>query len=855
MTIQLKAARRMLALKQARDDLLVFNRLRMPDVEDPDDVTKSRFEITPLARLLCQVIQRAAHGQGKKRIAVSVGPQFGKALAVDTPIPTPQGFTPIGALCAGDTVFDEQGRPCSVVAKTPVWRDRPVYRVHTDDGFSVVADAEHDWRVRLSRSHPVYHRKTTRFLAERNAERNPLLAPSGATVTPDVDLPVDPYVLGVWLGDGKSADGSITAVGADGAFIEREIQSLGYSTRKRTDPTTFCVLGLTRQLAEMNLLRNKHIPLRYLCASAGQRLALLQGLVDTDGFVAPAGGVEFCNTNAELARGVRTLAVSLGVKSQMYYGRALLYGQDCGPKYRVRFCLDNAARLPRKKNLCRRLTRCGGRYLTFSEETPADTVCIEVDSPSHQFLCGEGMIATCNSDVLSRSGPAWIQGLFPHANQILGTYNQPMANEFGDAVREIMESPFYKQVFPGTVLRKKQTDLLVTTANGRMAFVGRGGSGTGKPADFFWVDDPIKDDLEAQSDLIRNEAWNWFNKVAMTRCHARSIVMVVHTRWHQDDLIGRLCDPEHPEREKSLRGVAKYWDYFRLPAVITDRNLAERLGLTLEEQTDPDVIAQFGAKPMTSLWPGRKSLAFLAEAKTLDPYGFSALYMGKPTADDGEFFRASDMVEYDPDELPQNLVHYGASDHAVSLQQQKDYTVIGCVGVDEQDNIWVLPDLVWDRMQTDRTVDEILNKMKTHKPAVWWMESELISKAFGPFLHKRMDEERTYCPIDPIVPSKDKRMMARSIQGRMQMRKVRFPRFAQWWHDAKMEMLRFDNGAHDDFVSFISMVGHGMFKQYVPDEREPEEHGETRTGSIEWILRRTRDRTEREKRVKAIAGW
>ncbi len=459
------------------------------------------------------------------------------------------------------------------------------------------------------------------------------------------------------------------------------------------------------------------------------------------------------------------------------------------------------------------------------------------------------------SQILSRTGPAWIQGLFPHANQILGTYNQPMANEFGDSVREIMESSFYRQVFPGTVLRKKQTDLLVTTAGGRMAFVGRGGSGTGKPADFFWVDDPIKDSIEAQSDVTREETWNWFNKVAMTRCHSKSVIVVAHTRWSADDLIGRLCDPEHPERLKSLKGIAKYWDYYRLPAVITEPNLADRLGLPLEEPTDPDIIAQFGTQPMTSLWPGRKSLSFLAEAKTMDPQGFSALYMCKPTADDGEFFRAADMIEYEAEELPQNLTVYGASDHAVSLQQSKDYTVLGCVGVDVHDNIWVLPDLTWERMQTDRTVEELLAKMKAHKPACWWLESELISKSFGPFLHKRMDEERVYCPLDPITPSKDKRMMARSIQGRMQMRKVRFPKFAHWWPDARAEMLRFDSGAHDDFVTFISLIGLGLFKQFVPEERDAGMDITIRTGSIEWILHRTRDRISKEKREKALAGW
>lgn len=461
------------------------------------------------------------------------------------------------------------------------------------------------------------------------------------------------------------------------------------------------------------------------------------------------------------------------------------------------------------------------------------------------------------SDVLSRSGPAFVQGKIPHANQILGTYNQPFANEFGDAVREIMQSPMYAQVFPQTQLRKSQVDLLITTAAGRLAFVGRGGSGTGKPADFFWVDDPIKDDVEAQSDTIREETWRWFNKVAMTRCHSKSIIVVVHTRWHQDDLIGRLCDPDHPERNKQYKNIAQYWDYLNLPAVVDDPKLAKALGLTLEPPTNPDVISMFGTRPLSSLWPGRKSLEFLAEAKVMDPAGFTALYMGKPTPDEGDYFKADWLVEYDHGELPENLTYYGASDHAVSTKTGKDYNVIGKVGVDEKDNIWVLPSLVWDRMDAERIVETLLAQMRDPDtpPIYWWLEGELISKSFGPFLDKRMREEKVYIPVDTITPSKDKRTMARSIQGWMAMKKVRFPRSAHWWPDAKRQLLKFDNDVHDDFVTFLSLVGLGLTKQRRPDAQPAQDDNVVHVGSIEWVLRRTKIQAEREQRKKAVAGW
>lgn len=147
-------------------------------------------------------------------------------------------------------------------------------------------------------------------------------------------------------------------------------------------------------------------------------------------------------------------------------------------------------------------------------------------------------------------------------------------------------------------------------------------------------------------------------------------------------------------------------------------------------------------------------------------------------------------------------------------------------------------------------------QMKLHQPVYWWMESEMISKSFGPFLHKRMMEEDVYIPIDEVTVSKDKATRARAIQGRMAMKKVRFPRFAPWWQEAKQELLRFPNGANDDFVDFMSHVGMGLVKQMRASPVVSKDASNViRTGSIEWILRRAKVQAEREKQDKAASGW
>jgi predicted phage terminase large subunit-like protein len=461
------------------------------------------------------------------------------------------------------------------------------------------------------------------------------------------------------------------------------------------------------------------------------------------------------------------------------------------------------------------------------------------------------------SQVITRAGPAWLCGRNPALKLMVGAYNQTFAEEFGGDVRTIMQSPAYKQVFPNTLLKTGGTakDLLETTLGAKMAFVGVGGSGTGKPAEVFIVDDPIRSDADAQSELYREGVWNWFTKVVNSRIRGNSAIIVVHTRWHEDDLIGRLCDPEHPERNKKYKDIADRWTYLNIPTLIQEEDLAQALSLKLEVPTDPYIVKHLGAKPMASLWPEEFPLDMLAEQKALDARGFSALRQGKPTPDDGVYFRESHIIPYhSPAEIPKDLRMYGASDHAVSTKQTADSTVLGCVGIDSSGDIWVMDDVVIRRMETDVTVDELLLQFLTHKPQLWWMESEMISKSFGPFLKKLMHEKRIYTTLDPVIPSKDKSTRARAIQGRMSHGRVHFPVYASWWPEAKAQLLRFPHATHDDFVDWLSHIGAGLLKE-IPASAPSKPSRVIAVGSPAWILAQTRLKASKDGARKASAGW
>lgn len=502
--------------------------------------------------------------------------------------------------------------------------------------------------------------------------------------------------------------------------------------------------------------------------------------------------------------------------------------------------------------------------LSRFEETPlARLLCqiIErIDRLQEKRVCVSVGPQFGKSQVLSRGAPAWLSGRNPYRNIMLGAYNDTFAQEFGGDVRDIIQSAEFKSIFPDYALRKgsEAKDMLITTKNAKLSFVGVGGSGTGKPADTFIVEDPYRNPQDAESAMYRKRVWEWFTGVTFARLHKDSAIVVVHTRWHEDDLIGRLVDPDHPERNTTYRGVAEGWTYYNLPAIVQDSALAAALGLTLEEPTNLKIIEQFGCKPMVSLWEGRKSIEFLAEAKRLDKRTFNALYMGCPAPEEGSYFKAENIVEYhSTDDLPKYLRNYGASDHAVSEAQNADSTVIGCVGVAEDDDIWVLPDLVMDRMETDIVVDNLLLNMQTNKPQIWWLESELISKSFGPFLKKRMHEEKVYVTLDPKTPSRDKKTRARAIQGRMQQRRVHFPAFAPWWNGAtgaKAQLLKFPYGTHDDFVDWLSWIGLGLTAEYgasVPKQQD----NVIKSGTLAWI-KAAHNQEERQRRArKAVAGW
>jgi len=218
------------------------------------------------------------------------------------------------------------------------------------------------------------------------------------------NLTIPPYVLGCWLGDGGQHNANYSCADKDSEIIEN-IRKEGFEVNKHNSKYGYGILNLVVKLRELNLIKNKHIPDVYLNASISQRLELLQGLMDTDGYCSSKESrCEFCNTNKALAYQVYELVTSLGIKATIIEGDAKLNGVFISKKYRVTFMTTlNVFKLKRKlKNLPTKL-KSPERYIVKCEKISSVPVkCISVNSPSHLFLCSKSYVPTHNSDFLDQ---------------------------------------------------------------------------------------------------------------------------------------------------------------------------------------------------------------------------------------------------------------------------------------------------------------------------------------------------------------------------------------------------------------------------------------------------------------------
>ena len=365
--------------------------------------------------------------------AIAARPSIGKALSLDTLVPTVSGWKRMGDLAVGDQVFGADGLPTSVVGVTAPMFGRTCYEVLFSDGESIVADENHLWdtvAVRRTRKEAraglgARRLRTTEELSggyrckggTHHRYRVPVCEPVRFGTA---SLPVPPYTFGYWLGDGHSDAARVTISLDDSdevvSMIEAELVPV---SRQASGKAEAVLLGLSQgrrgcgrkdtvqnSLRGVGVLGGKHIPDIYLRSSVEQRMALLKGLMDSDGSVSKLGNCEFSNTNETLVDGVVELLRSLGYKPVKSYGDAVLNGERVGAKYRVNFpcSLDRCCfGLNRKRNRLKSHVRSvRTRSVVGVRRVESVAVrCIQVSASDGMFLAGRGFIPTHNSTFLA----------------------------------------------------------------------------------------------------------------------------------------------------------------------------------------------------------------------------------------------------------------------------------------------------------------------------------------------------------------------------------------------------------------------------------------------------------------------
>jgi len=427
---------------------------------------------------------------------------------------------------------------------------------------------------------------------------------------------------------------------------------------------------------------------------------------------------------------------------------------------------------------------------------------------------------------------AWYAARNPDHDIMVTTYNERFAMDFGKEVREIMASQRFRQIFPEFYLTHQSNEHLRTYGGGDIFFLGRRSSTTGRGANLIIVDDPTKDDKDIKYQNFREDCWQWFTQTLLTRRHDdKAAIVVTQTRWHEDDIVGRITDKTNPAYSAKF---AKGFEIINLPAIA--------------EEDDT-----LGRKPGEPLWPERFGIEYLEEMREANSVSFAALYQCDPTPEDGVYYRAEELHEYDNAELPQNLRMFVASDHAVATKNYNDPSCLVPFGIDENGVAWIMPQIVWRRMDAQETVDEMIEMIRHHSPIFWYAEKGHISKAIGPFLRKRMEEEGVYCPVIEEQPVGDKLQRAHSGRARCAQGKIKFPKNAPWWGRAKSELLKFPNGRFDDFVDIISMIGLKLTTHTAPGAVRQEVRD--KPGTFGHLLKQFREDDARRAAQRDRAGW
>lgn len=377
--------------------------------------------------------------------------------------------------------------------------------------------------------------------------------------------------------------------------------------------------------------------------------------------------------------------------------------------------------------------------------------------------------------------PAWFIGRNATCNVLTASHSSELAERWGRKTRNLVSN---EALALNVTLATDSSAAYrwATTQGGEYYAVGVGVGIAGFRADLGIIDDPFGSREDAESPKIRQNRWDWYVDDFSSRLKPGARRVIMHTRWHDDDLAGRI--------ERQLTSLGRSFRILKLPAEAQENDpLGREIGELLWD--DPD---------------GYNYGAFLRDRKEEStPRQWASLYQQNPVPDEGDYFKADWIRTVDilPDRSHLNI--YGGSDYAVTADGG-DYTVHVVVGLDPEGRMYLL-DLWRGQTSSDAWVEAFCDLLAKWSPYDWAEETGQIRSSMGPLIERRMRERNVYTVREVFPTRGDKAVRAQSIRGRMAMNGLYVPTNAPWRNDLVSELLRFPAGVHDDQVDALGLVG------------------------------------------------
>lgn len=728
-------------------------------------------------------------------LIISIPVRFGKLIADETPVLTKEGWKNHGDLKAGDYVIGLDGKFKKVLAISP--KAPANCCVEFSDGDKIYCHENHEWVFKYRPTKKIITRETKWLFEHKlysgvpNSRKHkylcglPLISP---IVGEEKELPVKPYSLGVWLGNGTNTKPYITHDKKDIATIQKMIEE-GYVRshtyiHKTTGVYTSVFKNLNTDLNKVGMCywhktTEKHIPDIYLSATIEQRLWLLAGLIDTDGYLDKEGRYHFYTTSEKLKEGFISLISSFGWRASVCKVPACTSSSGIKGKkdvYSIGFNVDREipCQLERKKTFY----KTKNKSVSFKSVTKGDYGkignCIQVEDGI--YLVGRRLKPTHNS-VIMRYFLAWTYTINRNANNIYTSYSDELVRQFSGEVRDLINSPLYRKLFGIGIKEDTSNKGLWQISNGgsvracsvASSITGFGaGTASGKVYGGAILCDDLLKSSDARSELEKEKCITYFNETLLSRRNAENTpIIVIMQRLSVDDLVGYL---KRTEADFKL---------IEIPA--------------LNEHNE-------------SIWPERFSTEALLKLQKEQPGFFAAQYMQNPIVEGGNLFKDFMFVR---GPMPSYYDYtFITCDTASTSKTTSDYTAAGfwgvSIGQDSNKRLYLL-DLLWDKIDAAQIEDYLVPFIKKHAHQNF-IGALIEPKGHGIYLNQRMPMYNVPMQTPEKVDEffKDRRLdkVARAnviIPQLVNNPIIVGPEISdEQFESFKRELLSFPDGEHDD---------------------------------------------------------